>query len=285
MSNVYEQSIRAEIRRYVAESPANRFSGSDAIFFDEPLIGFAAGDDPLWGHYKQVIGDHHLTPAELVASSPGDGKWEPGSVISWVLPIAKKTREINRQERFWPSPAWALTANRGNDFLAQLRAHVADFLRRLGQRAVVPQPITIRERIGELEVPVSTTWSERHSAHAAGLGTFGLNGGLITERGIAHRCGSIVTELVLPPTPRPYPDHRHYCLFHRFGSCGLCIGRCPSEAVSSSGTEKLKCFVRIYRQAPAVLAQRYGMLPEDCKVGSCGLCQTDLPCEERIPLS
>ena len=44
-----------------------------------------------------------------------------------------------------------------------------------------------------------STWSERHVAYAAGLGTFGLSRGLITARGIAMRCGSVVTDL--PATP------------------------------------------------------------------------------------
>jgi len=35
-------------------------------------------------------------------------------------------------------------------------------------------------------------------AYAAGHGTFSLSDGFITERGIAHRCGSVVTDLPLP---------------------------------------------------------------------------------------
>ena len=45
-------------------------------------------------------------------------------------------------------------------------------------------------------------WSERHIAYVAGQGTFSLSDGFITERGIAHRCGSVVIDLKLPPSPR-----------------------------------------------------------------------------------
>jgi len=36
----------------------------------------------------------------------------------------------------------------------------------------------------------ASSWSERHAAYAAGLGTFSLNDALITPKGIAHRLGS-----------------------------------------------------------------------------------------------
>lgn len=88
-----------------------------------------------------------------------------------------------------------------------------------------------------------------------------------------------------PPTPRPYPDHVHYCLSHMQGSCGVCIDRCPAGAVSGEGHDMTKCFAHIYRKAPSVLAERYGLLPSELKVGSCGLCQTNVPCEARIPVT
>ena len=71
-----EQTIIEEIRRFAAESPANRFPDSTERYFDEPLVGFAAADDPLFTDYKRIIGDFHLTPRELVAAAP---KGTPGS--------------------------------------------------------------------------------------------------------------------------------------------------------------------------------------------------------------
>jgi epoxyqueuosine reductase len=42
----------------------------------------------------------------------------------------------------------------------------------------------------------ASSWSERHAAYAAGLGTFGLCDGLITARGKAVRFGSIISKLL-----------------------------------------------------------------------------------------
>ena len=51
-----EQRIVDEVRRFAAESGANRFPDGGSPYFDEPLVGFAAADDPLFTDYKQIIG-------------------------------------------------------------------------------------------------------------------------------------------------------------------------------------------------------------------------------------
>ena len=74
--------------------------------------------------------------------------------------------------------------------------------------------------------------SERHAAYAAGLGTFGLNSDLITPKGLAVQCGSVITDLVVPPTPRIYDNHYSNCLYYWNGSCQCCVCRCPSGAIN-----------------------------------------------------
>ncbi|MBJ6724515.1 epoxyqueuosine reductase [Geomesophilobacter sediminis] len=274
--------LQSFIDRFFTEPP-NRISHESGPFFEPALIGVAAATDPIWLDFKEVVGVFHLTPAEMVAHCCPDDSWQSRSVISWVLPISERTRETNRRQELWPCKEWVLTANRGNDLLLQLKAHLAAFLTARGHRAVAPQPVTIREPIDGVEVAVASTWSERHVAYAAGLGTFGLNGGLITSRGIAHRCGSLITDAVLAPSPRPSSDAYGYCLHRREGTCGACIERCPSGALSTAGIDKAKCRHRIYGEAPPVLMARYGLTADQCKTGSCGLCQTKVPCEAGIP--
>src|SRR6185369_8338129 len=107
-----EERIRAEIRKFVLESPLNRFPDSNEPYFDEPLVGFAAAGDPLFADYKRIIGEFHRTPLEVMADSLG-GDSPAASVISWVLPITRATRESNRPERLYPSLAWARTRSFG----------------------------------------------------------------------------------------------------------------------------------------------------------------------------
>jgi ferredoxin len=55
------------------------------------------------------------------------------------------------------------------------------------------------------------------------------------------RVGAVVARVSIPPTPRPYSDHRAYCLFFAKGTCGKCIDRCPVRAISAAGHDKEKC--------------------------------------------
>jgi epoxyqueuosine reductase QueG len=125
---------------------------------------------------------------------------------------------------------------------------------------------------------MASTWSERHAAYAAGLGTFSLNDGFITEKGIAHRCGSIITNETITPTRKTCRDPWSNCLFSRDGSCGLCIERCPVGAISRQGHDKEKCQAFVYGELRKSAGVLYGVMETGC-----GLCQTRVPCECKIP--
>ncbi len=263
-------SIHDMIREFILESPDNRFPDSSEPYFDAPLIGVAAADDPLFTECKIIIGDFHQTPTEILAGAT--------SVISWVLPVTSPTRISNRQENKWPSRKWSLTRNNGENFNSILRRHVVTWVEERGFRAVAPQLSSKWRQLDDPLVGVASTWSERHAAYAAGLGTFSLNDALITERGIAHRLGSVITDMILQTTPRTAPDYRHNCLYYREGSCGACIGRCPVEALSWSGHDKTKCRAYVYDAVPEAVGKIYGVSQTGC-----GLCQTRVPCEAMVP--
>ena len=75
----------------------------------------------------------------------------------------------------------------------------------------------------------TSSWSERHVAFVCGLGTFGLSKGLITEKGICGRFGSVVTTAELPRTERPYTGIYEYCI-----QCRACARNCPVGAISGT---------------------------------------------------
>lgn len=272
-----EERIRGVIASFIAESPLNRSAGSGEPYLEEPLVGFAAADDPLFADYKRIIGSFHMTPDEVLQAACG-AEFRAATVISWVLPIPRPTRESNRPETRFPSRAWALTRNFGEQCNAALRRHLVGWLEEQGYRAVAPQLAPSWQEFADTPVGIASTWSERHAAYAAGLGTFSLNDGLITSAGIAHRCASIVTDLRLAPTPRTAPHYRHNCLYYREGTCGACIGRCPVGALSREGHDKSLCRIHVYETAVAAVAERFGVTATGC-----GLCQTGVPCEGRIP--
>lgn len=262
--------IANEIKRFVRESPANLQEDGTTPYFDEPLVGIAAADDPLFVDYRAIIGNFHLTPGELLT--------EASSVVCWVLPVTEKTRLSNRRENQFPSRAWARTRDLGEALNVLLRRHLAAWFNERGYHALAPQLSPLWRAVEVADHGPSSTWSERHAAYAAGLGTFSLNDGLITPRGIAHRVGSIVTDCVLPPTPRSFSGHNSNCLRYRTGGCGVCITRCPVGALSDQGHDKMKCRDYVYGSVPERVADKYGV-----KATGCGLCQTRVPCEFNIP--
>jgi epoxyqueuosine reductase len=274
-----EQRIVDEIRSFAAESQANRFTDNDARYFDEPLVGFASANDPLFTDYKRIIGSFHLTPRELTAAAGDGDAWQPTTVVSWVLPVTRTTRESNRGESRYPSLAWARTRSFGEDFNKALRLHMVEWIVGQGRKALAPQYSPAWKEYSETPVGIASAWSERHAAFAAGLGTFSLNDGLITPRGIAHRVGSVITDLPLAPTPRNWTDHRHNCLWYREGTCGACVGRCPVGAITlEGGHDKYRCRELVYVEAPRAVGEQYGV-----PYTGCGLCQTKVPCEGMIP--
>lgn len=270
--------ILDEILRFVRESPDNRFPDSDRPYFEEPLIGFAAADDPLFSEYKRVIGDFHLTPGEIMENTYGVGIGEARTVVCWILPISGATRESNRKEEKMPSREWALTRAHGEHFNTRLRMHLVEMLGLWGTQAVAPLLSGMWRPVLDPRVGMASTWSERHAAYAAGLGTFSLNDGFITEKGIAHRCGSIVTNETITPTRKTCRDPWSNCLFSRDGSCGLCIERCPVGAISRQGHDKEKCRAFVYGELRKSAGVLYGVMETGC-----GLCQTRVPCECKIP--
>lgn len=286
-----DESLRAIIEEQVLTHPLNRLSRlGGGLIFENPLVGIADGDDPLFEQYKTIIGDFHDTPREALARALAES---PGSahaaldtirVIGWILPIAEATRAGNRAETERPSSAWAHTRTYGEHFNDALRQHVVDVLREAGYLAVAPvlEPTFRILNEGPARPPASV-WSERHVMYAAGLGTFGLSDGFITPRGMAMRCGSVVTNLPLEVTPRHYTSHTANCLYLAEGTCGECVARCPAGAITrEGGHDKTKCKEYAYGVLRPLLAA-YGVEGERGAAVGCGLCQTGVPCEAEIP--
>jgi len=276
------EAVERMIVDFVASSPENSLKNKDnEPAWDGPLVGFASGSDPIFESYKEHVGPFHFTPAQIFNLSfpQRPARAEQLSVISWVLPQREVTKADNRGQDFYPSERWVRARFPGEDFNVLLRKHVVEELAGKGIDAVAPQLSPEWKIEMSLRFGFASRWSERHAAHAAGLGTFGLCDGLITPRGKAHRVGSVVARLALRPTPRPYDDHRAYCLFFADGSCMECARRCPVGAISQEGHDKKKCWDHAGDTCAKYAKEHYGF-----DGYGCGLCQTAVPCESEIPL-
>jgi len=269
------------IQDFVKKSPQNTLQNQgDEKAFAAPLIGFASGKDPLFEDYKHHVGPFHWTPLEIFALTYPELSVtaEELTVISWILPQTSATKSDNRKQTKWPAERWARARIYGEKFNETLRKHVVEILQDEGYEAVAPMLSPQWSRKVSDLYGFASTWSERHAAYASGLGTFGLCDGLITPLGKAMRTGSVVARIQIAPTQRPYSDHHAYCPHFRDGSCGKCIPRCPVGAITEKGHDKNTCY-----KHTSVASRKYTKKHYNFEGRGCGLCQTNVPCESKIP--
>ena len=241
--------------------------------FDEPLVGVASAGDALFEEYKkpEVIGPWYLKPIEWLP--------EAKTVISIFFPFSTEVRESNRKSVDVPSQEWAYGRIEGQAFIKDCITALSNRFTEVGVKNLVP---LLDERFAQVnagnhfteydcvtEKTYGSNWSERHAAFACGLGTFGLSKGIITEKGMAGRFASIIIEEEIPADTRPYTEVYEYCTM-----CGACVRRCPVQAISiEEGKNHTICHAWLMK-TKELCAPRFG----------CGLCQTKVPCENRIPL-
>jgi len=273
--------VEGIIREFINSSPENTLQNEDnEKAWNDPLVGFSRGDDPLYEDYKTHVGPFHWTPLEIFTQTFPEARVAPQdlTVISWILPQTEATKIDSRKQKKYPPERWARARLYGEEVNNKLRRHVVAALQGKGYRAVAPILSPQFSRQTSDSYGFASNWSERHAAYASGLGTFGLCDGLITPRGKAVRVGSVVAQIHIPATARPYVDHHAYCLFYTQGTCKKCVTRCPVGALSEAGHDKVKCYNHSYGNSLKHIKSLYGF-----EVGSCGLCQTKVPCESRIP--
>lgn len=272
------EALQAKLADRVLASPDNAIQESWALrgeiagtpLFDAPIVGCASADDPLFARIKaedEILGDAFKLPTE----------WLPGakSVISIFYPFSEPVRKSNWDNLGVPSDEWLHGRIEGHEFIHATDRIVEGWLRDEGFETCIPAldpSLVIHKREPEEAVgrPLFvSSWSERHVAFVAGLGTFGLSAHLITRVGKAGRFGSIVTAAEIAPTPRPYGDDPYaYCTL-----CGACTKRCPVNALSlEHGKDYQTCWVYM-EETKVRFKPRYG----------CGKCQHLVPCETGIP--
>lgn len=267
-----KQSIVKIASEFIKTSELNYISKDDAIseelvgmkIFEEPLFAFGSADDENFKLLKDsnAIGEHFLLPNE----------WLPNAktVITFFLPFTDEVIKGNKKDKKWPSNQWLHGRIEGQILVKNLCLVINSKLNEANYESIIP---TLDNRFwssteSETKKSFSSNWSERHAAFICGLGTFGLSKGIITEKGMAGRLGSIITKLQLRPDDKNYTDIYEYCTM-----CGACVKTCPVDAISIiNGKDHKKCsnFLDLTSEK---FKPRYG----------CGKCQVSVPCERKIP--
>jgi ferredoxin len=273
-----ERKIEEFIKAYM-KSDKNTLKVMDKPAFGEPKMGISHGDDDLYSFYKQHIDPpFYWLPTEWLEETyghPFDSR--NVSVISWILPQTEGIKKLNRNQSDCSTLEWQMNRVYGEECNRGLAKALEEHFKELGYEAVAPMCSEKFSWGDSKRFYLISNWSERHAAYASGLGTFGLCDGLITARGKAMRCGSVIVNCRLKKTPRPYSKYNEYCKAKE--GCTACMRRCPAGAITPEGHDKEKCLQYQREVIAKICRERYGY----DGYSACGLCQTGVPCESGIP--
>jgi epoxyqueuosine reductase QueG len=255
-SNDMREKIERRVEGFVREYPVQNRTCTE---WDSPLVGFAGASDPLCAGLKGWVSETHILPGDLRA----DGR----TVIVYFIPFNRKT-VLSNQRGKRASVEWAAAYIETNRLLVELGQHLSAALEKEGfQSALVPPTHHFDKQ------RLVSNWSHRHLAWIAGLGTFGLNRMLITEKGCCGRLGSLVTNAIIEPKPRP---KKEFCLFKYDGSCKKCVDRCAYGALKIDSYDRKRCYevclINAETHAPLGLAD------------VCGKCVSGVPCSFKNPI-
>ncbi|MBD3227524.1 MAG: hypothetical protein GF329_04975 [Candidatus Lokiarchaeota archaeon] len=287
------------LRDFFSKSELNRLPDCFASIriFSDPIVGVAKGNDKIFQKFKEVVGPNHLTPLEIwrVNGLPNsDTSAKNLRIISIVFPFTNEIRERSINKIKYPSKIYCVARNYANEFKKETLRQGIQYLQDLGFNAtsgMLSDAFNIIVKGG-----FTSTWSERHVAFAAGLGTFSLHEGLITEVGCNIRLASIITDAPLKITPRESDDPYANCLYYSKGICKKCIERCPAGAITEEGHDKVKCWIygqKVARKMIKELKEIIELKPHQRRINGilqkqkppvgCAFCQFGVPCMDKNP--
>ena len=243
-----ENYIRDLIISYVNTYPELK---QTSTVWQKPIISFTAADNSLFNILKEKIAPNHALPTDFLPNAQ--------SVITYFIPFVKDTVTSNI-EGVNASREWALAYIETNQLIHDINNFVKSKLFEHDHCAIPGTHNFDKEKL-------NSNWSQRHVAYIAGLGSFGLNNMLITEKGCCGRIGSIITDLKLPPMPR---SNRENCLYKYNGRCKKCIDRCVTSALTETAFNRFTCHEMCLINA--------GVFNELGYADVCGKCLVNLPC-------
>ena len=219
--------------------------------YREPLVGFAAADDPRFADLRHVVEPTHMMPQDLLLGAK--------SVVSFFLPFDLQVVEANAQHREKVAREWAEAYVETNALIERITTHLIELLAKRDIRAAAEPPTDNFD-----PVTLTSRWSHKSVAVIAGLGSFGLHHMVITDAGCAGRFGSLVIDVDLPVIPS---EPKERCLYFHDGSCLECVLRCPVDALDQNGDiDKQRCWVRCLE-----IAREYKYLGRAEVCGKCAI--------------
>lgn len=251
-----KEELEALIRNDIANYQAKKEIKSQ---WKSPLIKYADAADPLFTKLKDVVSEDHLLPEDILT--------EAKTVIAYFIPFAEKIANSNIEGKY-SSSQWATAYVETNQLIAEINQHLKE---KLSEKNYEASLIAATNNFDKERL--LSNWSHRHAAYIAGLGTFGINNMLITEKGCAGRIGTLITDVKLKASVR---DEKENCLNKAGYECSLCVDRCVNGALQELSFDRHKCY--------QLLLENDKIRMKSKLTDVCGKCCVDLPCSFSNPI-
>lgn len=213
-------------------------------FFREPLLGFSSAHNPFYEQLPKIIGGPHTHPEHALEGAE--------TVVSLFLPFRKHVVTGNRGGAV-ASDEWARACVAGSSVI---RSVCAATCAKLAERGISSLAMATTQ----------SDWSHRSVACVSGLGRFGVNHMLITEKGCAGRFGSLIMTAQVEADAFVEEER---CMHYKNGSCGVCMQNCPSKALGPDGFDSKACNAQLQRNKEHFAAYGPCDVCGKCSVGAC----------------
>jgi epoxyqueuosine reductase len=192
--------------------------------YREPIVAFADVDDLEFESIKSMTHENHMLPKG----------WMPNgkTVVSFFIPFTKELVLANKKQEYI-AKEWAVAYIETNNLIKEINNTMAEKLKQYGIDTVWQLPVVNYD-----SEKLMSYWSQRHVAFIAGIGTFGINNMLITNKGCSGRYGSFIIDYKIEPSKK---NREEKCLYKLNGSCGICMELCPVQALKLQGFDRYKC--------------------------------------------
>ena len=245
-----------ELKSYLAERIAEIARAVEPELLRKPLVGFVSATDPIFAELRELASPTHRMPQDLLEGAR--------TVVSFFLPFSRAVVEANEELEEMAAREWVDAYLRTNALILKIGEELVSSLADQGTRAFMEPPTGNFDRH-----TLTSSWSHKSVAVAAGLGSFGLHYQVITDSGCAGRFGSLVLDADLEARP---PKRKERCLYYYDGSCLECVIKCPVGAIEEdTGIDKELCWRHCLKVAHAFRDLGLAEVCGKCATGACAL--------------
>ncbi|MBA7630227.1 Epoxyqueuosine reductase [subsurface metagenome] len=225
--------------------------------YRQPLVGFAEVKREDFQRLREIVGEHHLLPDDLLPDAQ--------SIVAFFLPFSEEVVRANRRSPY-VAREWAVAYVETNKLLSHICEVLVQALKEKDIEAAWELPTYDFDK-----EKLVARWSHRSVAALAGLGSFGLNRLLITDSGCTGRYGSLLLKAKLPSS---VSEAKERCLYFYDASCLKCVQRCPVNALTEKGEfDRAACYKYLLE-----VDAFFNDLPLS---EVCGKCSVGMPCSLR----